>query len=402
MQTIKWIGSLLIGPFFFFVLCGIFWSYNHLFIISLFGERIHPDWNPSAYDLPSLPVLEGTLSFDGNQFQGITTLFEGKFTGPESITFDEEGRIYFGVGEGMIIRSRKEVSDSIESLEYEEFASTGKIKGTKCYELNSEEECGRPLGMKFDLNGNLIVADAYFGLLSVDKHGKVTTLSSAYNGIPFKFTNDVAISKEGIIYFTESSSKFSRKDNIYEVMESGPNGRLFSFDPKTNMTNLLASNLFFPNGVIVSPNEEYLLFVETTRYRIRKYILKGPQSGNVDIFAENIACVPDNIRLDKKNNWYWIGCSTKRAAPFSLLNIAAPYPALRSLLVFLLPKSLLYKIVPCYGILIAYNQDGQLVKSLHESSGKYCWFSEVEHHGHYFYVGSFRNSFILRLNDGSE
>lgn len=31
-----------------------------------------------------------------------------------------------------------------------------------------ESTCGRPLGMRFDSNGNLIVANCYFGIFRVD------------------------------------------------------------------------------------------------------------------------------------------------------------------------------------------------------------------------------------------
>jgi hypothetical protein len=41
---------------------------------------------------------------------------------------------------------------------------------------------GRPLGIKFDAGGNLIVADAFRGLLSVSPEGKVTVLADTVNG----------------------------------------------------------------------------------------------------------------------------------------------------------------------------------------------------------------------------
>jgi hypothetical protein len=41
---------------------------------------------------------------------------------------------------------------------------------------------GRPLGMKFDAGGSLIVADAFRGLLSVSQERKVTVLADGVNG----------------------------------------------------------------------------------------------------------------------------------------------------------------------------------------------------------------------------
>ena len=62
------------------------------------------------------------------------------------------------------------------------------ISTTGTVEFRSK--CGRPLGMRFDRNGiNLIVADAYFGLLKVNPETKVVkTLlppATGFNGKPF-------------------------------------------------------------------------------------------------------------------------------------------------------------------------------------------------------------------------
>ena len=54
---------------------------------------------------------------------------------------------------------------------------------------------GRPLGMAFDSNDNLIVADAIQGLISIDDSGEVTSLSikSDSDNIPFRFVDDLDI-----------------------------------------------------------------------------------------------------------------------------------------------------------------------------------------------------------------
>ena len=60
---------------------------------------------------------------------------------------------------------------------------------------------GRPLGIDFDGNGNLIVADGYIGLLSIAPDGKITTLLTSVDGIPLGFTDDVDVAADGKIYF---------------------------------------------------------------------------------------------------------------------------------------------------------------------------------------------------------
>ena len=103
------------------------------------------------------------------------------YSGPEDIVL-KNGKIYVGYDNGIIMSS-----DGIFS--------------------NTE---GRPLGIAFDLENNLIVADAIQGLLSIDTSGKVTSLSikSDTDSIPFKFVDDLDIASDGKIYFSDASSKY--------------------------------------------------------------------------------------------------------------------------------------------------------------------------------------------------
>ena len=68
--------------------------------------------------------------------------------GPEDIAVDSNGYKYTGLRDGTIIRFK-------ENLDFEVFANTG----------------GKPLGMEFDKNGNLIIADAEKGIISLNKEG---------------------------------------------------------------------------------------------------------------------------------------------------------------------------------------------------------------------------------------
>jgi Strictosidine synthase len=79
--------------------------------------------------------------------------------------------------------------------------------------LKHEHICGRPLGIRFDKKtGDMYIADAYFGLLKVGPEGGLATqLTTEAEGVPLKFTNDLDIDEEGVIYFTDSSTKYQRR-----------------------------------------------------------------------------------------------------------------------------------------------------------------------------------------------
>jgi hypothetical protein len=103
--------------------------------------------DPVAYSAPEKPAMTGVLEHN-DLLQKAELLAKGKVNGPDEIAVDEKGRIYFGTPAGTISRL---LSNGV----IETFTTTG----------------GRPLGMKFDKKGNLIVADANKGLLSVDPPG---------------------------------------------------------------------------------------------------------------------------------------------------------------------------------------------------------------------------------------
>lgn len=98
--------------------------------------------------------------------------------------------------------------------------------------FEDEPTCGRPLGLRFNKDGYLIVADAYLGLYKVDvDSGKFEQLISSVqeiNGKRPRFLNDLDIASDGTIYLSDSSTKWDRRHNRLAIMESRPDGRLVS------------------------------------------------------------------------------------------------------------------------------------------------------------------------------
>lgn len=68
---------------------------------------------------------------------------------------------------------------------------------------------------------------------------------------------------DGTIYFTDASYKYKLHDFIWDILEGRPYGRLLSFDPVTKEIQVLARDLYFPNGIAVSPDQDYVVFCET-------------------------------------------------------------------------------------------------------------------------------------------
>lgn len=68
-----------------------------------------------------------------------------------------------------------------------------------------------------------------------------------------------------------------------------PLGGLYSYDPKTQELKTLINGTYFGNGVVASKDQNYLLMVETIKYRIIKYWLSGIKKGETEIFMDNLS-----------------------------------------------------------------------------------------------------------------
>ena len=202
-----------------------------------------------AFTPPDAPELTGVLA-PNNLLQEAELLALGKIVGPEEVAVDSRGHVFGGTEDGKIVHLLPDGS-------LETFAETG----------------GRPLGMKFDMNGNLIVCDPYKGLLSIDPQGEVKILANSADGVRINFADALDISSDGIVYFTDASSKYGLNDDLFGLLESKPYGRFLSYDPATGEVKVLLKDLYFANGVALSPNEDFVLINETYRYRITRYWL---------------------------------------------------------------------------------------------------------------------------------
>lgn len=101
------------------------------------------------------------------------------------------------------------------------------------------------------------------GLLRVTKEGTVDLLTDEAEKVKFRLTDGVDVARNGAIYFTDASYKYNLGEYILDHMEGRPHGRLMSFDPQTNLTQVLLHDLYFANGVALSPHHDFLVFCET-------------------------------------------------------------------------------------------------------------------------------------------
>ncbi|PKI50863.1 hypothetical protein CRG98_028770 [Punica granatum] len=212
--------------------------------------------------------------------------------GPESFAFDPRGDgPYTGLSDGRVVKEECEGPHDHEAMEH---------------------ICGRPLGLGFNHNtGDLYVADAYMGLLVVGPDGGSATKVDVAAGVdpgPLRFANGLDIDqRSGTIYFSDSSTKYQRKDYISLILAGDKTGRLMKYDPHTKRVEVLLHSLAFANGVAMTSDGSSVLISETSSCRILQYCLK---TGTTRVFTR-LPGFPDNIKRSPRGG-YWVGIFSRK------------------------------------------------------------------------------------------
>jgi sugar lactone lactonase YvrE len=325
--------------------------------------------NPAAWTPPQAPSPTGVFA-PNDRLTHLERLARGHI-GPESVAIDEKGYLYTGLLDGRILR-------------------IGPDDGT----VETYARAREPLGMEFDAHRNLIVADATLGLISVDPAGNITTLCREVDGTPINFADDLAITSDGMVYFTDASTRFTNKESFSDVFEHRPNGRLLVYDSSTGNTRLLLDGLYFPNGIAVGPKETYLLFNETSMYRIQRFWLTGDRAGKADIFIDNLPGFPDNVSFDGEDT-FWIalaGGPRSRA----MLDPLLPHPFLRKV-IWRIP-GLFSATSTGEGYILGLDLEGHVIHTLQDVTGETYpdTTSVIEYKGS-LYIGSFSADGVGRI-----
>ncbi|XP_011181078.2 adipocyte plasma membrane-associated protein Hemomucin [Zeugodacus cucurbitae] len=361
--------------------------------------------------------LKGALE-PNQHLDGAERLLEGRVYGPECL-IARKNEVYTGIHGGEIIK-----------LTADHVTHVAKI-GQPCEEIFEEARCGRPLGLAFDTQGNnLIVSDAYYGIWQIDLNtNQKKLLISPQQELPgkdiqrkAKLFNTVAVDQKGDIYWTDSSSDFLLLDLVYDSF-ANPSGRLFKYDRANNVSKVLLDELFFANGLALSPDEDFIVVAETGAMRLTKYYLKGAKAGQSEVFVEGLPGLPDNLTPDADGIWVPLVMAADSEHPNGF-NIFANFPSIRLFLARLLslfelpfrlinnafPNKLAQKFIhfighgesilllaPKRSTIVRVDWNGNIVGSLHGTDKSAGAVSHVLEFNEHLYLGSPFNRFLARV-----
>jgi len=345
----------------------ILWSIIVIIIVIILYFLVWPvSVAPVAWQAPPNPGYTGPFAAN-DRLRGLDVFPIGDNHGPEDIALDAQGRIYAATHEGRIVRLKADGSNP------ENWVVTK----------------GRPLGIDFDNKGNLIVADAFRGLLSITPDGSITELATMADGIPIRYADDVDVAADGKIYFSDASTKFGAKEyggtyeaSLLDINEHGGHGRLLVYDPATRKARTLIDGLNFANGVAISHDQNYVLVNDMGSYRIIRYWITGPKKGKSEPLIEGLPSFPDNISAGLEGR-YWVAFVSPRN---SLVDKLSGKPFLRKV-IQRMPAFLRPKAVP-YGHIIAIDGGGKVLVDLQDPEGTYPINTSVIETRDYLYIGS--------------
>ncbi len=311
---------------------------------------------PVPWEAPTSAGYAGAYSAN-SRLSALQTIDIGSDSGPEHIAVGPDGKLYAAVASGNILRLEPDGSSR------EVYANTG----------------GRVLGFAFDSQGNIVAADAFKGLLKITPDRQVQVLTERVSpNDPILYADAVIVAANGLIYFTDATTRFSPSDwggalgaSLLDLMEQSATGRVLVYDPTSDHTRVVAHGLAFANGIATSEDGQALFVVETGRYRIWKIDSAAENldvrqpSSQARVLLENLPGYPDNLTrgLDGK---LWAGLAKPRSTvadrlsdkPF-LMKVVARLPR------FLIP------VPKSYGHVFAFTEDGRVVADLQDPSGSY-------------------------------
>lgn len=332
-----------------------------------FGKHANPvppgvlDWKPRPLQGPLAP---------NTRLRAAVRLFDGLIKGAESVVVGPEGQLVMLDRYSHLWEARQDGKTGQWVLSPEPLAKLGP---------------GRPLGYDFTDDGNLIVCDSLKGLLKYDySTGDVTLLATHVSssshidpGSTITYANDLAIARDGSIYFTSCTDIIPPLNamgfwDTYRawflgLMQALPKGRLLKYDPKTKEAHVIAKGFYYANGVALSPDESFVVMAETDAIRAHKIWVKGPKAGQAEVLIDRLPGMPDGVDASPTGG-YWISLVAP-APPFKslLLQTGLRSPLVRALVAWLPPK--LRPGLKAWGAVVKVDDDGQVVDFLQDPDG---------------------------------
>lgn len=204
-----------------------------------------------------------------------------------------EGPVYFGDARCLLFSDIP--NDRI--MKYDE--TTGETSVWRTPSRNAN-------GNTRDRQGRLVSCEHGGRQVTRTEHdGSVTVLADRYQGKRLNSPNDVVVSSDGAIWFTDPTYGI---DGVYEgdfaESEIGAS-HVYRIDPASGEVTAVATDFVRPNGLAFSPDESLLYVVDTGATHvedgprhIRRFRVEGTRLAGGEVFSTCDRGLYDGFRLD--------------------------------------------------------------------------------------------------------
>ena len=262
-------------------------------------------------------------------------LREDGLFGAEDVEPGPDGRLYTGLADGRIMARAPDGP-------WRQIADTQ----------------GRPLGLAFDREDRLLVADAKRGLIRLEPEGGWTVLLAQAPDGPLVFTDDLTVLEDGAIILSDASRRYGYGDYMTSFLEGEQTGAIYRVSPE-GRAEIIAEGFAFANGVTHDPATGLVYINETWAARVWTL---DPETGEREVFIEGLPGYPDNNHFDPETGLLWIALPSKRSAELEPLH---PRPFLKRLAWRWIQVAGLPDLPPRPVMALAVNREGEPVHALY-------------------------------------
>jgi gluconolactonase len=161
-----------------------------------------------------------------------------------------------------------------------------------------------PNGVTMDRDGSLLYCD--FGKRAVMRlapDGRVSMIADRVRDVPLSLPNFACYDAEGNLYVSNSTAA---DVTTYrgKLTHSDPDGAVVRIR-RDGKGDVVATGLYFANGLAIDPKEEGLYVLQSTRNDCLRIRLKKDGSfGAPEIYADSFPALPDGMAFDVDGNLY--------------------------------------------------------------------------------------------------
>jgi gluconolactonase len=157
-------------------------------------------------------------------------------------------------------------------------------------------------GNTLDWQGRLITCEHGNRRVTRTEHdGSITVLADNFGGRKLNSPNDVVVSSDGSVWFTDPTYGIVGSYQGHEAQSEIGANNVYRIDGSTGKLSVVAGDFDQPNGICFSPDESVLYVSDTARAHMRSFRVgnDGTLHGG-DVFATCTAGVFDGFRADER------------------------------------------------------------------------------------------------------